>query len=136
MAGKEASGTGNMKLALNGALTIGTLDGANIEIRDQVGGDNFFLFGLDAVEAAALRAGDYQPRAYYESDDELRAAIDAIAGGAFSGGDGTVFSSVVESVLGWDEYLVLGSTTAATSTPRTRWPPPGATRTGGPEPRS
>ncbi|MBK6872865.1 MAG: glycogen/starch/alpha-glucan phosphorylase [Kineosporiaceae bacterium] len=107
MAGKEASGTGNMKLALNGALTIGTLDGANIEIRDQVGGDNFFLFGLDAVEAAALRAGDYQPRAYYESDDELRAAIDAIAGGAFSGGDGTVFSSVVESVLGWDEYLVL-----------------------------
>jgi starch phosphorylase len=107
LAGKEASGTGNMKLALNGAITIGTLDGANIEIRDRVGAENFFLFGLDAVQAAALRYGDYQPRAYYERDAELRAAIDAIATGTFSGGDGGAFTTVVNSLLGRDEYLTL-----------------------------
>jgi len=107
MAGKEASGTGNMKLALNGALTIGTLDGANIEIREQVGAENFFLFGLDAADAAALRGGDYDPRAFYEQDDDLRAAIDAIAGGAFSGGDSKAFAEVIGSLLGRDEYLVL-----------------------------
>jgi starch phosphorylase len=106
LAGKEASGTGNMKLALNGAVTIGTLDGANIEIRDRVGADNFFLFGLDAP-AAALRASDYSPRAYYEQDAELRAAIDAIAAGAFSGGDAGAFASVIDSILGRDEYLTL-----------------------------
>jgi starch phosphorylase len=107
MAGKEASGTGNMKLALNGAVTIGTLDGANIEIRDRVGTDNFFLFGLDAAQAAALRRSDYAPRSWYERDPELRAAIDAIASGAFSGGDRDTFTSVVDSLLDWDEYLVL-----------------------------
>jgi glycogen phosphorylase len=107
LAGKEASGTGNMKLALNGALTIGTLDGANIEIRDRVGADNFFLFGLDAAQAAAVRQGDYQPRAEYERDPELRAAIDAIGSGLFSHGDPSAFASVVDSVLGRDEYLVL-----------------------------
>ena len=107
MAGKEASGTGNMKLALNGAVTIGTLDGANIEIRDRVGTDDFFLFGLDAAQAAALRRGEYAPRSWYERDPELRAAVDAIASGAFSGGDRGAFSSVVDSVLGRDEYLVL-----------------------------
>jgi glycogen phosphorylase len=107
MAGKEASGTGNMKLALNGAVTVGTLDGANIEIRDRVGAENFFLFGLDATQAAALRQGNYAPRAYYERDDELRAAVDAIASGAFSGGDRGAFASVVESMLGRDEYLTL-----------------------------
>jgi len=86
MAGKEASGTGNMKLSLNGALTIGTLDGANVEIRERVGAENFFLFGLDAADAAHLRGGGaYAPRSYYESDHELRAALDAISGGAFSG---------------------------------------------------
>src|SRR5204862_8250448 len=83
LAGKEASGTGNMKLALHGAVTIGTLDGANIEIRDRVGTDNFFLFGLDAPQAAAVRQGGYAPRAYYERDLELRAAIDALAAGLF-----------------------------------------------------
>jgi starch phosphorylase len=107
LAGKEASGTGNMKLALNGALTIGTLDGANIEIRDRVGADNFFLFGLDADQAAAVRRGGYNPRSYYERDEELRAAIDAIASGQFSHGDRDAFTPVLESVLGWDEYLVL-----------------------------
>ncbi len=103
MAGKEASGTGNMKLALNGAVTIGTLDGANVEIRDRVGADNFFLFGLDAPAAAALRAGPYRPRDHYETDDELRAALDAIAGGAFGG----IGHEVAASLLDRDEYLTL-----------------------------
>jgi starch phosphorylase len=107
LAGKEASGTGNMKLALNGAVTIGTLDGANIEIRDRVGAGNFFLFGLDTSEAVALRNGDYRPYDWYLGDDELRAAIDAIAGGDFSGGDKDAFRGVVDSLLGRDEYLVL-----------------------------
>jgi starch phosphorylase len=107
LAGKEASGTGNMKLALNGAVTIGTLDGANIEIRDRVGADNFFLFGLDAPQAVALRQGAYAPRSYYERDPELRTAIDALAAGAFSAGDRTVAAPVVDALLGWDEYLAL-----------------------------
>jgi starch phosphorylase len=107
LAGKEASGTGNMKLALNGALTVGTLDGANIEIRDRVGADNFFLFGLDTAEAEAVRAAGYDPRGYYERDDELRAAIDAVASGVFSHGDRGAFTSVVDAVLGHDEYLAL-----------------------------
>ncbi len=103
MAGKEASGTGNMKLALNGAVTIGTLDGANVEIRDRVGAGNFFLFGLDAPAAAALRAGDYRPRTHYETDEELRAALDAIAGGRFGG----VGQDVADALLHRDEYLTL-----------------------------
>jgi starch phosphorylase len=107
LAGKEASGTGNMKLALNGALTIGTLDGANIEIRDRVGAENFFLFGLNADQAASIRSGDYRPRDYYERDDELRAALDAIANGAFSNGDRDTFAPIVDSMLGRDEYLTL-----------------------------
>jgi starch phosphorylase len=102
-AGKEASGTGNMKLALNGAVTIGTLDGANIEIRDRVGEENFFLFGLDAAEAASLHAGPYRPRDHYEKDPELREAIDAIAAGAFGG----VGQEVAQSLLDRDEYLTL-----------------------------
>ncbi|WP_328460885.1 glycogen/starch/alpha-glucan phosphorylase [Actinoplanes sp. NBC_00393] len=104
LAGKEASGTGNMKLALNGALTIGTLDGANIEIRARVGADNFFLFGLDAFQAAELRySGQYRARDLYEKDDELRAALDAIQCGTFGG----VGHEVAGSLLGWDEYLTL-----------------------------
>ena len=103
LAGKEASGTGNMKLALNGAITIGTLDGANIEIRDRVGADNFFLFGLDTPAAAALRSGPYDPRSYHASDAELRAALDAIASGAFGG----VGHEVAAALLDRDEYLTL-----------------------------
>ena len=107
LAGKEASGTGNMKLALNGALTVGTLDGANIEIRDRVRADNFFLFGVTADQAIAIRQGGYSPRAAYEGDAELKAAIDALASGVFSGGDRDAFEPVISSVLDWDEYLVL-----------------------------
>jgi starch phosphorylase len=107
LAGKEASGTGNMKLALNGALTIGTLDGANIEIRDRVGADNFFLFGMDAPTAAGLRRSGYSPRSYYESDFELRLAVDTIASGTFAKGDRGVFAPVVDAMLGRDEYLAL-----------------------------
>ncbi|GAA1604701.1 glycogen/starch/alpha-glucan phosphorylase [Actinoplanes couchii] len=103
LAGKEASGTGNMKLALNGAVTIGTLDGANIEIHARVGDDNFFLFGLDAYEAAQARINGYQPRAFYDHDEELRAAIDALGSGAF----GEVGHRVASALLGWDEYLAL-----------------------------
>ncbi len=87
LAGKEASGTGNMKFALNGALTIGTDDGANVEIRELVGDDNFFLFGMLEPQAAALEAAGYKPSAFYESDPQLKAALDLIASGAFTGGD-------------------------------------------------
>ena len=107
LAGKEASGTGNMKLALNGALTVGTLDGANIEIRDRVGADNFFLFGVTADQAVAIRQGGYSPRAWYDGDPELKAAIDALASGALSGGDHDAVEPVLSSILDWDEYLVL-----------------------------
>jgi glycogen phosphorylase len=107
LAGKEASGTGNMKLALNGAVTVGTLDGANIEIRDRVGAGNFFLFGVRAEQAAAIRQDGYSPRAYYRDDAELQAAIDALASGAFSGGDRGAFEQLISSILDWDEYLVL-----------------------------
>ena len=107
LAGKEASGTGNMKLALNGALTVGTLDGANIEIRDRIGTGNFFLFGVTADQAVAIRQGGYSPRACYEGDPELKAAIDALTSGAFSGGDHDAVEQVLSSILDWDEYLVL-----------------------------
>jgi starch phosphorylase len=106
-AGKEASGTGNMKFALNGALTIGTLDGANVEIREQVGPENFFLFGLSADEVQARKSLGYSPRGFYENDDELRAVIDLIGSGYFSHGDREVFRPLVDSLLKHDEYLVL-----------------------------
>jgi len=107
LAGKEASGTGNMKLALNGALTIGTDDGANVEIRKLVGDENFFLFGLLEPEVEALFASGYTPASFYESDPQLRAAIDLIASGTFSGGDRMVFEPVVSNLLGDDRFLAL-----------------------------
>jgi len=106
-AGKEASGTGNMKFAMNGALTIGTMDGANIEIRRQVGAENFFLFGLSAKEVAAIQAAGYRPREFYEKNEELREVIDAIAAGEFSNGDREMFSPLVDSLLNHDPFLVL-----------------------------
>ena len=107
LAGTEASGTGNMKLALNGAVTVGTLDGANIEIRDRVGADNFFLFGLTADEVAARKQQGYSPATHHLGDAELMAALDAIASGAFSGGDRDAFEPVIAELLNWDTYLVL-----------------------------
>ncbi len=108
MAGKEASGTGNMKLTLNGALTVGTLDGANVEIRDLVGPENFFLFGLTEAEVVARKASGYDPGAIYGKDPELRAVIDEIAHGYYSPpGAPDLFRPVIESLLMRDEYLVL-----------------------------
>ena len=106
-AGKEASGTGNMKFSFNGALTIGTLDGANVEIREAVGPENFFLFGLSAPEVAERKASGYDPRSVVASDPELRAAIEGIASGRFSRGDADLFRPFVDSLLGRDDYLVL-----------------------------
>ena len=106
-AGKEASGTGNMKLAMNGALTIGTLDGANIEIRQEVGEENFFLFGLTADEVAAQKARGYRPRDHYEGNPHLRGAIDLVASGHFSRGDRDLFRPLIDHLLDHDEYMVL-----------------------------
>jgi starch phosphorylase len=106
-AGKEASGTGNMKFSMNGALTIGTLDGANVEIREQVGADNFFLFGLDTAAVRALKESGYAPRAYYEGNRELKKTIDLIGSGFFSNGDSDLFRPLIDGLLNRDEYLVL-----------------------------
>jgi glycogen phosphorylase len=106
-AGKEASGTGNMKFALNGALTIGTLDGANVEIREEVGEENFFLFGMTAEEVYAKRAAGYQPMDYYHNSPELKLAIDRISSGFFSHGDGEIFRPLVDLLLHQDPYFVL-----------------------------
>jgi len=106
-AGKEASGTGNMKFSMNGALTIGTLDGANVEIRDAVGHENFFLFGLTAEEVKERLRQGYDPRAVYESDPELREVLDLIADGHFSVTDPGLFRPLVDGLLQQDPYLVL-----------------------------
>jgi starch phosphorylase len=106
-AGKEASGTGNMKFALNGALTVGTLDGANVEIREAVGEENFFLFGLTADQVARHWTAGYRPHDHYEADPELRAALDAVAAGRFSRGDRERFRPLVDALLEWDGYFVL-----------------------------
>ncbi len=107
LAGKEASGTGNMKFAMNGALTVGTMDGANIELCDAIGADNFFPFGLTAPEVYALREAGYDPAAYYHRNDELRAVIDLIHQGFFSHGDATVFRGLFDEHLRHDPYLLL-----------------------------
>ncbi len=107
LAGKEASGTGNMKFALNGAVTIGTLDGANIEILERVGKENFFLFGLSAEEVLAMKARGYNPLDIYNQNAELKQAIDLIGSGVFSGGVREVFRPIINSLLYQDEYLLL-----------------------------
>jgi starch phosphorylase len=106
-AGKEASGTGNMKFSMNGALTIGTLDGANVEIRDEVGAENFFLFGLTADEVGRLRAGGYTPYDHYLADPRLKDAIDLLRGGFFSSGDVDLFRGLTDGLLHHDPYLLL-----------------------------
>jgi glycogen/starch/alpha-glucan phosphorylases len=106
-AGKEASGTGNMKFALNGALTIGTLDGANIEIREEVGEENFFLFGLTTEEVLNLQAKGYRPRDIYNKNGELHEAIELVRSGFFSRGDRTLFEGLMTSLLERDDFLLL-----------------------------
>ena len=107
-AGLEASGTGNMKFALNGALTIGTLDGANIEIMEEVGRENMFIFGLTIDEVESLKATGYDPRSYYQGDPELRKVIDMIGSGHFSSGDQRLFEPICRSLLvEGDQYFVL-----------------------------
>jgi starch phosphorylase len=108
MAGTEASGTGNMKLALNGALTIGTMDGANIEICDAVGRENIFIFGHTADEVDGLRAAGYRPRQVYEENPELRMALDQIRTGFFSPDDPLRFADIFHTLVDWgDHYMVL-----------------------------
>ncbi|MFM7635726.1 MAG: glycogen/starch/alpha-glucan phosphorylase [Cyanobacteriota bacterium] len=106
-AGKEASGTGNMKMALNGALTIGTLDGANVEIRERVGDDNFFLFGHNAEEVSAMAAAGYHPMPWLEGNDSLRAAIELIGTGHFSEGNRELFHPLLASLTSHDPYQVV-----------------------------
>ena len=106
-AGTEASGTGNMKFMINGALTIGTLDGANVEMRDEVGEDNFFLFGLTEDQVAQVTRDGYRPTDYADRNDELRAVLDLIAGGRFSHGDTEVFRPLVDNLRSEDPFLVL-----------------------------
>jgi len=105
-AGKEASGTGNMKLSMNGALTIGTLDGANIEIREEVGAENFFLFGLTAEEVYSLQKSGHQPMEYYSRNPELQGVIERIRSGDLSNGDGELFKPLVDSLLFHDTFLL------------------------------
>ena len=106
-AGKEASGTGNMKFALNGALTIGTLDGANVEIREEVGAENFFLFGLTAQEVTDKQKSGYRPRDFYERDPELRAVLDLIHAGFFEPDHSELFRPLINSLLDHDPYMLL-----------------------------
>jgi len=106
-AGKEASGTGNMKFSMNGALTIGTMDGANVEIREAVGKDHFFLFGLTAHEVDQLKKDGYNPSAYMESNPELKEIIELIRSGHFSGGYPGAFQHVTDSMTLHDPYMVM-----------------------------
>jgi starch phosphorylase len=106
-AGKEASGTGNMKFMMNGALTIGTLDGANVEIREEAGAENFFLFGLTADDVERVRREGYRPARHAEENSELREALDLLASGRLTGGDPDVLRPVVENLLQSDPFLVL-----------------------------
>jgi starch phosphorylase len=107
MAGLEASGTGNMKFALNGALTIGTMDGANIEIREEVGEENIFIFGLRADEVVKLKENGYKPIEYYEGNKELKKVIDMISSDCFNAGETGIFQPIIEKLLNDDYYCLL-----------------------------
>jgi starch phosphorylase len=96
-----------MKFAMNGALTIGTLDGANIEIREEVGEENFFLFGLTADEVQAVKSAGYNPRSFYDSNEELRSCVDSLVSGQFSLGDPDLFRPLHDSLLNRDEHMLL-----------------------------
>lgn len=107
-AGKEASGTGNMKLALNGALTVGTLDGANVEIKEEVGDDNIFIFGMTVEQVESLHRAGYNPWDYYQRDDELKAVVDWLGSDSFTPGEHSAFGLVHHSLLGGgDPFMVL-----------------------------
>jgi starch phosphorylase len=107
-AGKEASGTGNMKFALNGAVTIGTLDGANVEILEEVGEENIFIFGKTVEEIEELKVSGYNPKSYYEQDDELKAVLDWLSSDFFASSEGCVLSDLSNSLLEWgDPFYVL-----------------------------
>ena len=106
-AGMEASGTGNMKFSLNGALTIGTLDGANVEIREEVGEENFFLFGLDAPQVQLTKSDNYSPHSIYESNNMLREVIDYIASGSLAGGDKELFRLIADNLMWHDPFMVM-----------------------------
>jgi starch phosphorylase len=107
LAGKEASGTGNMKFAMNGAVTIGTLDGANVEIRQEVGAENFFLFGLTTPEVEKRKQEGYNPRAFFETNSMLHEVLDSLSNGEFSRGDRALFEPLINSLLTRDEYMLL-----------------------------
>ena len=106
-AGTEASGTGNMKMALNGALTIGTLDGANVEIKEEVGDDNIFIFGLTTPEVAAAKANHYNPRDYYHQNADLKQVLDMIGNGFFSMLEPQRYQAIIDNLLNHDNYLLL-----------------------------
>ena len=106
-AGKEASGTGNMKFSMNGALTIGTLDGANVEIREEVGDDNFFLFGLTAAQVEESKRNGYNPCFIFDHNDELREVINMINSGCFSKGDCNLFKSITDNLLRYDPFMLM-----------------------------
>ncbi len=105
-AGLEASGTGNMKFALNGALTIGTMDGANVEIREEVGDDNIFIFGLLADEVVKLKSNNYNPREYYEKNAELKLVVDMIATNFFNPKEFGIFDEMIRGLMNVDYYLL------------------------------
>jgi starch phosphorylase len=105
-AGKEASGTGNMKFMMNGALTIGTLDGANIEIREEAGDDHFFLFGKTTEEIAKLRP-NYKPRDFIEADESLKRVIALIASGHFNQCDPGIFDDIIHTITDWGDYWMV-----------------------------
>ena len=111
-AGKEASGTGNMKFALNGALTVGTLDGANVEIRERVGAENFFLFGMTVEEVEKQYADGYDPAKYYEADPRLKQAVNLVADGTFSNGDRNAYAPLVADWLTKDWFMTLADFSA------------------------